>query len=83
MKADVELQIGDLKYQNEIDAKNYQSQLDAYRYNQSRMDTFAMAEFEARNKELATQRQFDNQKALYEFQQELAAQNKQPSKYEL
>lgn len=78
MKADIELQIGDLKYQNEIDAKNYQTQLQAFQYNQSRMDTFAMAEFQAKNKQLAEQQQRDFTREMKAIDQKFQEDNEKP-----
>ena len=78
MKSDIELQVADMKYENEIARQKYQIDLQQYNTDRSRMDSFAMAKFEAQSKELATQKAQDFQREMTKIDQEFQKNNQKP-----
>lgn len=83
MKADIDRDISFLQYENQQKQQAYQIALSQYNTDRARMDNFAIMEFEQQNQLLAEQRALDNQKALYQFQADLEAQNQSVDRYEI
>lgn len=79
MKSDIDTQVADLKYENEIARQKYQMDLAQYNTDRSRMDTFKMFELQEQSKELATQRQEDFQREMTKIEQDFAVNNQKPT----
>jgi len=79
MKSDIDRNLKFLEFENTQAKEQYQTALSLYQTERARMDTFAMAEFERKNAELATQKQQEFQKEILQIQQQFTKDNKSPT----
>ena len=78
MKSDVEREMKYVEFEEERAFQNYQIQLSQYNADRSRMDAFAMAEFERKNNEIATQKQQEFTMKMKQIDQDFAMKNQKP-----
>ena len=81
LKSDIKSEIELMKYEDWLKKQQYMSALSLYKYERGRMDERQKTLFNEQNKKYSQEKQFENQKELLRFKNQMEEQNKSWGKY--